>query len=310
MDNIQEVRNINIIATEINTIKAHANQILLSSAIEIGKRLKEAKELSGHGNWATWLKEEVSYSQRTASNLMKIYEEYGQKIEGNQIGKQLADLGYTQAIAMLKLDFEEREAFVVENDMDGMSTRELEQAVKEKAELIEEKKQLKEQLEWQTDQNSKVAQELKEKLDHIEAIEEELQEKNRQVQELNEAVSNRPEQEDPKVLQEKEEALLKTKAEIKELKKKLKEKPETVEVEIEKIVEVVPEAVQQELDSLRLKLTSSDNQAKFKSTFDLLMSTFNNLLSILTDIKDDNEEEYEKYKSAVNKLLERLVISD
>jgi len=48
---------------------------MLTNAIEVGKRLKEAKALLPHGEWGKWLVESVSYSQRTANRLMQLFEE-------------------------------------------------------------------------------------------------------------------------------------------------------------------------------------------------------------------------------------------
>ena len=52
-----------VIAAEIMTIKQQAEKILLVAAIEIGRRLKEAKTLVKHGEWGKWLKEQVNFSQ-------------------------------------------------------------------------------------------------------------------------------------------------------------------------------------------------------------------------------------------------------
>jgi hypothetical protein len=43
-----------VIAAEINTIKRQTENILLTNAIEIGRRLKEAKELVRHWEWGKW----------------------------------------------------------------------------------------------------------------------------------------------------------------------------------------------------------------------------------------------------------------
>ncbi|KJS85598.1 MAG: hypothetical protein JL57_18530, partial [Desulfosporosinus sp. BICA1-9] len=68
------------IAAEINRIKQQTCKIMLTNAIEVGKRLKEAKALLPHGEWGKWLVESVSYSQRTANRLMQLFEEYGDKL--------------------------------------------------------------------------------------------------------------------------------------------------------------------------------------------------------------------------------------
>lgn len=54
--------------------------MLLKNAIEVGRLLKEAKELLNHGEWLKWLKESVSFSKSTAANLMNLYKAYGPKL--------------------------------------------------------------------------------------------------------------------------------------------------------------------------------------------------------------------------------------
>lgn len=109
--------------------------MLLKNAIEVGRRLKEAKELLNHGEWMKWLKESVSYSKSTAANLMNLYEEYGYLLlspsDDDSNFQALGNLTYTQAVLLLGLPEEEREKFVIQNDLDNMTTRQLNQAVKE-----------------------------------------------------------------------------------------------------------------------------------------------------------------------------------
>lgn len=69
-----------VIAMEINAINQESRKMLLKNAIEVGRRLKEAKELLNHGEWLKWLKESVNYSKSTAENLMNLYKEYGPKL--------------------------------------------------------------------------------------------------------------------------------------------------------------------------------------------------------------------------------------
>jgi hypothetical protein len=80
MKNLITDRTPLVIAAEINTIRHQTGKILLASAIEIGRRLKEAKDLLPYGEWGKWLKESVSYSQRTADKLMQVCEEFGTKL--------------------------------------------------------------------------------------------------------------------------------------------------------------------------------------------------------------------------------------
>lgn len=135
------IRIAETIATEINTIKRQTQKIMLASSIEIGKRLTEAKELVDHGQWSQWLQKNVNYSERTAQNLMRVYDQYGEKFGMTEMDSLFAsgapnvfeELSYTQALALLSLPTEEeREQFVEENDVANMSTREMQDAIKAK----------------------------------------------------------------------------------------------------------------------------------------------------------------------------------
>lgn len=55
MNNLIPDRTLPVIAAEINTIKHQTEKILLVGAIEIGRRLKEAKDLLPYGEWGNLL---------------------------------------------------------------------------------------------------------------------------------------------------------------------------------------------------------------------------------------------------------------
>ena len=82
----------------------------------------------------------MGYSQSTANNLMRIFEEYGaaqQSIFGPEANSQsLGNLSYTKALRLLALPADERETFVEEHHVEDMSTRELEAAIKERDEAL------------------------------------------------------------------------------------------------------------------------------------------------------------------------------
>ncbi len=134
----ENVRDIDIVTNEINSLLSQAQCLLLTFAIEIGRRLVEAKSLLPHGEWGNWLKEKVGFSQSSANNYMKIFEEYGDEqitLFGAVPNSQtLGNLPYTKALKLLALPSEEREDFVKDNKVEDMSSRELEQAVKERNE--------------------------------------------------------------------------------------------------------------------------------------------------------------------------------
>lgn len=135
MHNEPEEREIAVITAEIKTLQAQAVQMQIGYAIQIGRRLCEAKAKLPHGRWGEWLKNEVNFSQSTANNMMQIYREYAD----NQIGlfgggnsQAFANLTYTKALRLLAIPAEDREEFVVENNVEELSTRELERIIKER----------------------------------------------------------------------------------------------------------------------------------------------------------------------------------
>lgn len=135
MSEIITVRDGDIIAAEINVIKENAKKVVISSAIEIGRRLVEAKSVVDHGGWMKWLEEKVDYSQSTANNLMKLYQEYGtgevNLFDNWTNSEAFGKLSYTQHLALLALPFEERAEFAENHQVADMSTRELEREIRE-----------------------------------------------------------------------------------------------------------------------------------------------------------------------------------
>lgn len=309
LENIEMVRDFNVIAVEINTIKAQTNKVLLSSAIEIGKRLKEAKAMVGHGNWEKWLETEVSYSQRTASNLMKIYEEYGIKMLDNPNRQSITDLGYTQAVSMLRLDTESRENFLVVHDIDDMSIRELDTEIKKVNEIKESKEELLKQIELLKGSNETLESELSVKVKDIETKENEIKGFVKEIKSLDKkAKTNADDDVSPEELKKLKDEISTKKQKIIQLENELRVKPK--EVETQQIKYETPKEVLEELEDLKSKLNSSENAIKFKSTFNILMNQFNDLLGIVDNIKTDEPDEYEKYKGAINKLLIKLTINE
>ncbi|PLR93218.1 DUF3102 domain-containing protein [Bacillus sp. T33-2] len=295
-----------LIATEINSIKEQTRKMFLFNSIEIGRRLVEAKEMVPHGEWGKWLEESVDYSQSTANNLMKIFEEYGDSqlsLFGSQAKSQaLGKLSYTQAVVLLGVPEEEREDFIKENDVENMSTRELKQAIKEKQELekklkASEKKAKEEKaareklakeytnLESQTKDHTIIVDRLKSELETAKAAGN--QEKIDRLQ---------------KNLDKTENELFDSHNKIKELERQLKEKP----IDVPEIVERIPEAVEAELEELRKKVGQQKDKAviKFSVCFEQLVKNFGDLLGSLSEIQNPTNQE--KYKNAVRGLINKM----
>lgn len=133
------VRTVDVIAAEINALTA----TMLTNVIEIGRRMVEAKEMLPHGQFGPWLKANTPYSTSTANNYMRLFEAYGSpqnSLFGAEINSQtFGNLNYSKALALLEIPDEEREAFVKENDVEAMSTRELQKVIKERDEARRER---------------------------------------------------------------------------------------------------------------------------------------------------------------------------
>lgn len=125
-------RSISTVTAEIVAISNQAAQMAYMSMVEIGRRLVEAKALVDHGEWGDWLKNEVKFSQRTATNFMNIYQ---RSTEGNS--QTFANLGYSQIVQLLALPDGELEEFTENHDVQSMSVRELKEAIAEEKRLRE-----------------------------------------------------------------------------------------------------------------------------------------------------------------------------
>lgn len=141
--NVPEERTISMVTVEIKTLQKQAQQVVLGYAIEIGRRLTEAKAMLPHGAWGDWLRDEVEYSKSTANNFMRIFDAYGSDQMGlfgaEAKSQALGNLSYTKALRLLAIPEEEREEFVETHNVEDLSTRELDRLIKERDEARAEK---------------------------------------------------------------------------------------------------------------------------------------------------------------------------
>lgn len=156
---MQEVTNFNIEKTtaEILILKEQTAQ----NIIEIGKRLIEVKENIGHGNFGEYLKDKVEFSRQTANRFMSIATEFSNC-------SALSNLGSTKLFLLAGLDEEDRQEVMQENNVEDMTTRELEQAVKEK-------KEIKKQLEAEQEYSQELQDAIREKEQQIRNLQNEIE---------------------------------------------------------------------------------------------------------------------------------------
>ena len=118
-----EDRTIEVITGEILDAKRAGGEAILT----IGRCLIEAKDMLSHGEWRSWLEEQVEFSERSAQRFMRLAREWSNPTT-------LSDLGASKALALLALPPEEREQFMEDHKVIDMSARQLEQAIKERDE--------------------------------------------------------------------------------------------------------------------------------------------------------------------------------
>lgn len=337
MKEIITARDVEIVTAEIITIKRQTQQVLVTAAIEIGRRLTEAKAMMPHGEWGKYLEERVEYSQSTAINLMRIYQEYGSEQESlfeNFANSQtFANLNYSQALALLSVPAEDRAQFAEENDVANKSTREIQELIRQRDEKDKQIEKLQsaldgteeamaaakdekdEAVQKQTDLQHrldevtrKAAEKEKEKKQLEEELHKALQAEEHTKQLLKEAKENPVISDDAmvKIRKEAEESAAKDAAEkaakeVDEIKKKL-EKAQEAEASAKKQLE----AVQQKLTTAQKETKlANPNVAVFKTLFDQIQQTFQNMNDCRKQIAETDSEMAEGLKNATLAVLEQ-----
>lgn len=141
MNELTTTRTPEIIGAEIRFYTNQARATALNCAVEIGRRLVEAKEMLPHGEWTAFLENQTEFNGRKAERLIQIFNGYADP-QGSLFGASvksttLSNLSISNALSLLALPEEERESFAEEVDAEHISNRELEKLIKEKKELEE-----------------------------------------------------------------------------------------------------------------------------------------------------------------------------
>lgn len=333
MNEIITARDIEIVTAEIVTIKRQAQQVLISAAIEIGRRLTEVKAMIPHGEWGKYLEDRVEYSQSTANNLMKIYKEYGSDQEslfdGFTKSQAFANLNYTKALALLSVPAEERETFAMENDVENKSTREIQELIRQRDEALEAQAGAEAALAEAKDMvdvaaekmaatdsrlklaEATVADREKEAADLRILLKKANTEKEKAQEELKRARENPaiPEDQMAQIRQEAEAAAAADAAQkaAKHFEAKLAkaEKELKAAKQVAEDAKIEAEKHQQAANALSnaLKL-ANPAAAVFQTLFNQVQKDFNNLLEKYEDIYEDDPELAAKLESAIVALLE------
>lgn len=174
----QPERSLQVIESEINIYK----QQTAIGMIEIGKRLIEAKEMVTHGEWGKWL-DKIEFSQRTANRFMQVAYEFSNS-------SALTNLGQTKIFLLLDLPTNERDEFIENNDIENMTTRELQTAIKAMKQAEQEAAMLKAKLQEEQQARETADKKISQLTNNTAYLQERLQEKDEAMKQL---VLNQPE---------------------------------------------------------------------------------------------------------------------
>lgn len=293
------IRTPAMIAGEINLIKEQVRSTALQASIEIGRRLQEAKGLVPVGDWTVWLQNNVDYSVRTAQNLMALAAE----CDAGR-GASLEKFPYSKAVLLLSMPQDERDEFVEEHDVDGMSVREL------KAEL-EALKEKNNDLQISMDE---LLAEHNSADSANEAMRQEIAELKGQLEKANAAVSQAKEM-SAGMQQQSREAADKLRRELKTAQDetaRVKSEAEKEKKQLEKalkdaaqpiIQQVTPPDVEKELAALREQLARSEQEQALRSSYELLHHTYQRLVEKLDALDAQDAEKAARFRAAFAKGL-------
>lgn len=295
-------RDIRTVTAEIRSLHRQAQCMVLGYAIEIGRKLKEAKTLLPYGQWGQWLREEVEFSQSTAQNFMKIFEEYGARqvsLFGDAESQTLGNLPYTHALKLLALPAEEREEFAREHHVEDLSSREL-------ADLLRERQALTGERDAALDKAQAAEKARREAETLAQAARAQLETAKKAAEESRKAL--RELRENPEVP---ETVLAKLRAEADQAAQQAAEKQLQAAQEAEKRAEGLKKALEYKTDESRRRVEQLEKQlaaadpdtAVFKTWFAAIQQDFLRLREAESQVSGREAEKGQKLRNAVRALL-------
>ena len=99
------------------------SESMAMNMLNLGRIFTEAKKQVPHGEWGEWVQRNSGMSVRSAQQLMAIYARFGDK-------PAFAGVEKSKMYKMLALPEGTEDAFMANNDVSAMSSREVEEAVK------------------------------------------------------------------------------------------------------------------------------------------------------------------------------------
>ena len=116
----QELTVLDGLAMQARTLRLSINMNMW----QLARVFIEAKELVPHGEWGKWLQDNADVSEKTAQDMMAAYRRFGGR-------PQFETLGRAKTFKLLPLPEGTEERFMEEHDVESMTTREIQEAVKQ-----------------------------------------------------------------------------------------------------------------------------------------------------------------------------------
>lgn len=277
------------VVADIKATMGTINSIATIGAISIGNDLKTLKELVPHGEWISYIEENLQFSERKTQRFIQIAETYGDenssffKLVSNP--STLSDLSVSKALSLLSIDEEDVETFVEEVKIEEISTKELEEEIrkyKEDNDRLQAKITETEDRISQMESSSVAPEELekeKQKADNLKDKLRKLEEK--QAKEIQEAKTAA-----------KEEARKEASEEVADSLRQL----ETERAEAEA-----------RADAAEKKASNVGNETllKFKLAMDLIQQQLIVVHSCVAEVEEMDPDKAQKMRGAMDKVLER-----
>jgi len=299
----------------------------------IGNELKYIRDNKTYADkkyksFEEYVEKELDYSRSQTYNFISISENYSV-----HAGGQIGCLGIKKLLALTKIDEPQRAEFIANNPVNEMTTRELQQAIKDRDKAVKEKNNAENKFQTYQAQLDQARIDTKQLEDDkqiseskLKAIEGALQiekdnlkkEKENSKEEIaklqtfiGEAKVSGNDEEVIKLnlsLLEIQNDLDSSALKIDELEAQLKEKPIDVITAEPVIIEKIPEDIAKELEEYRSNSNQNTTQPvlKFKIYFEELQNVFRNELEVMDEIKKDYPEMHEKCKSAISNLISKM----
>lgn len=321
------VREIGVITAEIKDLCRQAQTMALLFAVEIGRRLVEAKSVLPYGAWGEWLRTEVEFGQSSANNFMRLFEEYGSSqisIFGASVDSQtFGNLPYTKALQLLAVPKDEREAFAKEVGAEDLSVKELKEAIAERDRARKE-----------AEEAQKREQEIADRLSEAEAARKEADAKTAEAEKMRKELESmaaslekaktaseklreklKKAESDPKIPPEKLEEIRKEaqaaaqkEAEAKsgELLAAAQKKAEMAEAEAKSAREA-EKLAREQLESAKKELKTANPKVNaFKTMFISIQETANKMKAIIAELDKDDPDTSKKLSDALRAFGEKL----